>query len=109
MTNALAERDRMVFRLEAMHKAEAESRNKELTALRERNIMLTEKLKATENEVTTLAAERQEDQVTIARQQEQIGKIKPTMFGAFIGGTATGVVFATILTTYTLWASGALQ
>ena len=81
---------------------------------------LEAKLANAENLVATLANESVEYQHTIARQEAQItrqgeimdeqnatiDKIRPTLFGAYIGGLVSGAILATVIGAYILWVQG---
>ena len=81
---------------------------------------LEAKLANAENLVATLAAESVEHQHTIARQEAQItrqgeimdeqnatvDKIRPTLFGAFMGGMISGLIFTVVIGGYIVWIQG---
>ena len=42
----------------------------------------------------------------MAEQNKQIQRIKPTLFGAYIGGLVSGAILATVIGAYILWVQG---
>ena len=42
----------------------------------------------------------------MVEQNKQIQRIKPTLFGAYIGGLVSGAILATVIGAYILWVQG---
>ena len=45
-------------------------------------------------------------EAVMAQQDKQIQRIKPTLFGAYIGGLVSGAILATVIGAYILWVQG---
>ena len=48
----------------------------------------------------------EEQEAIMAQQDKQIQRIKPTLFGAYIGGLVSGAILATVIGAYILWVQG---
>ena len=105
--------EQLVFALEKEHAAERQELECELEASNER-LKTSSELIDSLNTLTETMQQRialQEETLIIqeaimAQQDKQIQRIKPTLFGAFMGGMGSGAILATVITAYILWVQG---
>lgn len=64
---------------------------------------LNEIIHGQEGTMTDLNRVISNQQETIEEQRSTIGRIKPTLFGAFMGGLATGTFITLIIGAYIVW------
>ena len=103
---ALTPIEQLVFDLERVHAAERQKLEEKLM----RSTSLVSEISAAERELYKTIEFQQElirlQEAIMAQQEQQIQRIKPTLFGAYIGGLVSGAILATVIGAYILWVQG---
>lgn len=91
--------EQLVFDLERVHAAERQELEYELDLS---NVLSTKLYKTIEYQQELIRLQ----EAVMAQQDKQIQRIKPTLFGAYIGGLVSGAILATVIGAYILWVQG---
>lgn len=98
--------EQLVFDLERVHAAERQELEEKL----KRSTSLVSEISEAERELCKTIEFQQElirlQEAVMAQQDKQIQRIKPTLFGAFMGGMGSGAILTTVITAYILWVQG---
>ena len=103
---ALNETEQLLLQLERLH-ADREHSLEERLKTSSELIDSLYTLKGEMQQKLTLQADKLITQERIMTEQnKQIQRIKPTLFGAYIGGLVSGAILATVIGAYILWVQG---
>ena len=91
--------EQLVFDLERVHAAERQELEYDLELS---NVLSTELYKTIEVQRDLIRVQ----EAVMVQQDKQIQRIKPTLFGAYIGGLVSGAILATVIGAYILWVQG---
>ena len=103
---ALNETEQLVFKLERLHAEQQRELEGSLTRARELADSLTLTVEIQQKTITIQRNTIDLQEAVMAQQEQQIQRIKPTLFGAYIGGLVSGAILATVIGAYILWVQG---
>ena len=103
---ALNETEQLLLQLERLHADREHSLEERLKTSSELIDSLNTLTEAMQQRLTLQEERLIIQEEIMAEQNKQIQRIKPTLFGAYVGGLVSGAILATVIGAYILWVQG---